>query len=211
MSCHLVGLSSDAELRLAGEIHFRGVRRTAGEIAAYGAPGPSLGDAYVDCQLGVAPKPGAECLTCPRLLAWHFGPSARDITLECVWTHADPVSARMTCRNALVSVPPSIECRAADRVAAREGVHRLLIIDGGELVGVVCRHDLQIWPGDRVALHMCRRVYVISAAATLGEAAAAMHTLDIACLPVVRDWRLVGIITRGDLVRAGLPAELLAG
>ena len=37
-----------------------------------------------------------------------------------------------------------------------------------------------------------------------------MRELDVGCLPVARDKRLVGIITRGDLVRSGLREEKLA-
>jgi CBS domain-containing protein len=110
----------------------------------------------------------------------------------------------------LVCVAPALDCRSAARIAARAGVHRLLVVDGGALVGIVCRHDLALAPEERVGRRMREEVYVIAAAATLGEAAAAMRTLGVGCLPVVREGQLVGILTRGDLVCCGVPEEELA-
>jgi len=56
---------------------------------------------------------------------------------------------------------------------------------------------------------MSREIFVIDADATLGEAVAAVATLQIGCLPVVSAGELVGIITRGDLRRAGIEESLL--
>jgi CBS domain-containing protein len=36
-----------------------------------------------------------------------------------------------------------------------------------------------------------------------------MRALDVGCLPVARAGAIVGIITRGDLVRSGLPPARL--
>lgn len=210
MSCHQVGLAADAPIRVDEEIRFRGVRRTPAEVPATGAGGPSLCDALVDCQIGFPRRAGAECLRCPRLSSWEPGASDGELTLCCVWLHSDPVSARMTGVAALVAVPPSCGCTEAEGFAAHEGVHRLLVVDDDRLVGIVCRCDLERARCERVADVMKRDVYVIPASASLGEAAAAMRLLDVGCLPVTRDSRLVGVITRGDLIRAGLPAEVFA-
>jgi hypothetical protein len=206
MPCHLVGLSGEAQVRVPEELRFRGVMRVHGECAAVGAGGPSLLDARIDCQRGSS-RGGNQCLACSRLLAWEPGPNEGELILQCVWTHSDPVSARMTSHDALVLVASRLDCAEAERVAERAGVHRLLIAEEGQLAGIVCRHDLQRTGVGRVSACMQRDVYVIQAAATLGEAAAAMYGLDIGCLPVTREGKLVGIITRGDLIRAGLPAD----
>ncbi|HXU72304.1 MAG TPA: CBS domain-containing protein [Polyangia bacterium] len=109
-----------------------------------------------------------------------------------------------------MAVAPSRRCAEADRVAAREGVHRLLVVEQDRLVGIVCRCDLQRALSEPVDTVMQREIAIIDSAATLGEAAAMMRELGVGCLPVARDRRLVGIITRGDLVRSGLSAEKLA-
>jgi hypothetical protein len=210
MSCHVIRLTPEQRARAHEQFRFRGVRRTYGDVDTYGAGGPTLCDARIDCQLGVAQRSGVECLSCPRLLSWQAGPTGREITLRCVWLHSDPVGDRMSGVAALVAVASTLSCVEADRVAAREGVHRLLVIEERKLVGIVCRHDLERAPSDRACSAMQREVYVVDASATLGEAAAAMRELDVGCLPVTRDHHLVGIITRGDLVRSGLPEELFA-
>jgi CBS-domain-containing membrane protein len=205
-----VTLTPEARARVYEKFRFRGVRSTYGEVEAYGAGGPTLCDAVVDCQLGVRQRTGSECLRCPRLLSWKAGPTNRDITVRCAWLHSDPVSDRMTGFAALVAVSSVRSCAEADRVAAREYVHRLLVIEDRKLVGIVCRHDLERAAGEQVASIMQREIYVIGASATLGEAASAMRELDVGCLPVTSEQRLVGIITRGDLVRAGLSADVFA-
>jgi len=206
MACRVVRLKSDVRERLLEEFRFRGVRRTYGEIET-GVP--ELCGARVDCQLGVEHS-GRDCERCPRLLSWTVGPTEREVTLRCAWLHTDPVADRMTAAPAIVAVAPSRPCVEADRVAARELVHRLLVVERDKLVGIVCRHDLQRALSERVHTVMQREIAIIDAAATLGEAAAMMRELDVGCLPVARDKRLVGIITRGDLVRSGLREEKLA-
>lgn len=210
MGCHLISLSSDAQARVRERFRFRAVRRTYGEVDACGPDGPTLCEARIDCQIGFAPRTGEECLRCPRLLSWTAGPTEREVTLRCAWLHTDPVADRMTGGPSLVGIEPSHSCAEADRVAASEGVHRLLVISGRQLVGIVCRHDLACAPGAPVATAMQRDVWIIDAGATLGEAVAAMRELDVGCLPVARQERLVGIITRGDLLRSGVPKELFS-
>lgn len=206
MPCRLVRLRSDVRERVLEQFRFRGVRRTYGEVDE-GVP--ELGAARVDCQLGVEHS-GRDCERCPRLLSWTAGPTEREVTLRCAWLHTDPVADRMTAAAAIVAVTPSHRCAHADRIAAREGVHRLLVLEDGRLVGIVCRCDLQRAPLEPVQAVMQPDVALIDATATLGEAAAMMRALGVGCLPVARDKRLVGIITRGDLVRCGLREEKLA-
>lgn len=203
MACRVVRIKSDVRQEVLEKFRFRGVRRTYGEVEE-GAP--SLSAARVDCQIGVE-HTGSGCERCPRLLSWTKGPTEREVTLRCAWLHTDPVADRMTAARGIVAVSSSRRCVEADRVAAREGVHRLLVSDRGTLVGIVCRCDLERALSERVGAVMQRDVHVIDAAATLADAAAMMRALDVGCLPVSRGSRLVGIITRGDLVRAGLPAE----
>ena len=206
MACRIVRLKSDVREQVLEQFRFRGVRRTYGEVDE-GAP--DLCAARVDCQLGVAHS-GRDCERCPRLLSWTAGPTEREVTLRCAWLHTDPVADRMTAAPAIVAVTPSLRCAEADRVAARESVHRLLVVEDDKLVGIVCRHDLQRALSEQVHVAKQREIAIIDARATLGEAAAMMRALDVGCLPVARDKRLVGIITRGDLVRSGLREEKLA-
>jgi hypothetical protein len=209
MAIHQVGLTRPASVRISRLVPFRGVREVRGEVPVPGDDGElSFDDARVDCQLGADPKSGEVCRACPRLIGWRRGPTPGEVTVSCAWTHTDPVSARMTALQALLMVEPDGACSEARALACREGVHRLLVTKRGRLVGVVCGCDLDAGAraGATVGSVMTREVFVIDASAVLGEAAAAMGVLNFGCLPVVRDGWLVGIITRGDLRRAGLSA-----
>ena len=113
--------------------------------------------------------------------------------------------------HAVVTVAPDTPWRSADERARQLGVRHLFVVDDGKLVGVLCRCDLYPEPGphEGVAARMASQVYVLDPSATLGEAAAAMSTLSVGCLPVVENDRPVGLVTRGDLRRAGVPEVAL--
>jgi hypothetical protein len=114
--------------------------------------------------------------------------------------------------SAVVTVAPGMSCREADDRARALGVRHLFVVDEGKLVGVLCRCDLYPEPDEHedVAARMASNVYALEPTATLGEAAAAMKTLAVGCLPVVHKDRPIGVVTRGDLRRAGVP-ELALG
>jgi hypothetical protein len=78
------------------------------------------------------------------------------------------------------------------------------------MAGVACLCDLiTAAPGDRIEDVMSREVYAISPRANLAEAAAAMSSYGVGCLPVIDDDAVIGMITRGDLRRGGVPEVLL--
>ena len=69
------------------------------------------------------------------------------------------------------------------------------------VVGVVTRSDVFRRPDeDQLALIMSRDPHVVAPDATIREAALLMADRKIGCLPVVRDGRLVGIVTERDFV-----------
>ncbi|HEX9103441.1 MAG TPA: CBS domain-containing protein [Polyangia bacterium] len=111
----------------------------------------------------------------------------------------------------MLTVAPDTPCREADDRARTLGVRHLFVVDGGKLVGVLCRCDLYPEPEahEDVATRMASHVYALDPSATLGEAAAAMKALSVGCLPVVHKDRPVGLVTRGDLRRAGAPEPAL--
>ncbi|MCU1283391.1 MAG: domain containing protein [bacterium] len=112
---------------------------------------------------------------------------------------------------AVLTVAPDTPWREADDRARELGVRHLFVVDSGKLVGVLCRCDLypEPDPHEGVAARMASDVYALDPTATLGEAAAAMKSLHVGCLPVVRRDRPVGLVTRGDLRRAGVPETAL--
>jgi CBS domain-containing protein len=127
------------------------------------------------------------------------------------WARRGVTSAHALDPDALLSVAPETPCVEADDRARQCGVRHLFVRRGGQVVGVLCRCDLYPEPDEQdvVAGRMTTTVYALEADATLGEAAAAMCSLGVGCLALVRDDAPVGVITRGDLRRAGVPEERL--
>jgi CBS domain-containing protein len=116
--------------------------------------------------------------------------------------HARPVGEVMS--QAVVSVAPDTEASVARLMAEDEGIHHLIVLDNQRLMGIVCEYDLFLAkPTDRVSACM-KAPIVCSSSTTLEEAALVMRERAIGCLPVMEGDIVAGIVTRGDLRRAGL-------
>ncbi len=125
-------------------------------------------------------------------------------------THDSRVSELMRPASRLLTVPPETSCADADALARERRVRHLLVTVEERLLGVLCRCDLcPPLPGERVVERMSHEIYAVPPDATLGEATAALADVHVGCLPVVEGERVVGVITRGDLRRAGVPEALL--
>ena len=112
----------------------------------------------------------------------------------------------------LVAVAPDTGVVEAAGLAEFEGVHHLLVMKGPDLVGVVCEYDL-ILAGPAAVVRDCMSAppCCIDEAATVADAAQVMRDRAVGCLPVVAGGSVLGIVTRGDLRRAGLPPADVAG
>ncbi len=179
-----------------------------------GIPDPEerLACARLSCRSGVE-QVGAECLSCDHYRGWRDGPDLPHVTVRCSWSSRARVEERMTPLSALVTIAPSHTCQDADDLALAARVRHLAVVDGGTLVGVLCRCAIYPMPpeGTRVGQRMSDDIIAVTHDATLGQAAAAMARFDVGCLPVVDEETLVGILTRGDLLRCGVPQSLVGG
>jgi CBS domain-containing protein len=87
-----------------------------------------------------------------------------------------------------------------------EGVRHAVVVRGRDVVGVVSERDLAGEHGGRARLGksvgdlMHAEVVVASPSTTTHEAAELLRRKRIGCLPVVERGRLVGIVTRSDLL-----------
>ena len=197
MPVHLIGSGPGGVVEIGAPVRFAAVLRVGGVAGADG----TLAAARVSC-----PRrghiDGAECVDCVHLQAFRAAPTVR---LYCTVDDRGPIGEWM--RPKPPSTTVDTRCYAADDFAAARGVHHLLVFDRGlALVGVACRCDLGRGGARAVGEVMSNDVFAAGPATTLGEAAAAMKELRIGCLPVVAGPLVLGIVTRRDLDRAGVPA-----
>ncbi|RIH86180.1 Inosine-5'-monophosphate dehydrogenase [Meiothermus luteus] len=127
-------------------------------------------------------------------------------------------------------VGPEVPVPEAARMMKQGGFRRLPVVKDGRLVGIVTDRDLkEAMPSDASSLSIWELNYLIAKLPvgevmsknpiTVGEnmplqaAAKLMLEHKIGGLPVVREGRLVGIVTVSDVLRAYLEreAELLVG
>jgi tRNA nucleotidyltransferase (CCA-adding enzyme) len=107
----------------------------------------------------------------------------------------------------VVAVPPEALVAEAYRTMLRFGHQALPVVYDGRVVGMMTRKDL-----DKAHLHgfdralvrdfMTEGIIAISSDASVNEAHRLMATYSFERLPVLQGERLIGLVTRSDLVRA---------
>jgi CBS domain-containing protein len=106
---------------------------------------------------------------------------------------------------ALEIAEPGTTCQRARSVCAARAVHHLPVVEGGILVGIVCTCDLRkAAPDAPLGKHMRSPVVTIRPDAPTWDAHGTMKSSDVGALPVLYHGFLIGIVTAGDLERAGL-------
>jgi CBS domain-containing protein len=201
MPVHLIGPERlvDIAPEPAVQALVRAPARARAGVTVGGEPRQWLPGVVVDCPRH-GTIDGKECLDCAHRVGAHVGST---IELTCKTDGDDPVSDWMSLHPLLTEA--SERCDVADSSAAGAGAHHLLVLDAKRrLVGVVCRCDLAGGGATPVSARMQEDVFAVEPRASLGLAVAAMRRLRIHCLPVVSGPLLVGLLTAGDLARAGI-------
>lgn len=128
-------------------------------------------------------------------------------------------------RSEVPCIHPHASLREAAERMARHGLQGLLVMDEGQLVGMLGIRDLftaprtaldgtrmdehqteaslvERWRRQRVATLMNTQVLAVTERTPLIQAAALMANSGKHPLPVVRDGQVIGVIDRADVVRA---------
>jgi CBS domain-containing protein len=112
------------------------------------------------------------------------------------------VKAKEIMTRNVISVPDTSSVEDAARLLARHRISGLPVVDeGGALIGLVTEHDMISKSGATVADIMTRGVVSISADTELEEVTHLLTNKRIRRVPVLDGNRLVGIVSRSDLVR----------
>ncbi|GHS89424.1 hypothetical protein AGMMS49957_12660 [Synergistales bacterium] len=107
----------------------------------------------------------------------------------------------------VLAISPDSSVAEAYRTMLRFGHKALPVVRDGETLGMMTRHDLDIahlhgFDRSLVKDFMTEGIIGIPVQASVNEAHRLMATYDFERLPVLSEGRLVGILTRTDLVRA---------
>ncbi len=108
----------------------------------------------------------------------------------------------------VVTVKPDVTMRDAASLILRHGVSGLPVVDDEHhLVGVISEWDLlQLLETPRiesepVANHMTQNTFCVREDASLVDVVDLFHAHPIRRLPVTQDGKLVGLVSRHDLIR----------
>ncbi len=113
----------------------------------------------------------------------------------------------------VITVAPTTTAANAARLLYSHGFTALPVVDGTGLVGIVTEADLIDAPARSEAPPVLVRdvmttpVESLTPGADLADIARIMLDVRIRCLPVVDGLRVVGVVTRRDLLRAGLSPD----
>lgn len=114
-------------------------------------------------------------------------------------------------RNVLSASPTATVSEVLELVANR-GLDCVPVLHRGRLLGLLSRRELDNAVLTTVVSDAMHSPPVtVSIDATLDQAAALMNEHDVDCLLVTDESEFYGIVTRGDLLRAGVPEDQVIG
>ena len=210
-----ITVSTHARLSVAASLPFQNIREVKAKHGSGYQKGSThretLRHSFLRCQTGMKDRPALDCLSCPRFV--NFVPRSNSTLVRCLWTERDRVEDLMTLESALVSVDPFTSIDEADAIAQENEIRHLLVVENKRLIGVVCRCDLleAAIPFETVANRANHCPWTIGPRTSLAQAAMLMKEKEVGMLPVVDQRNVIGVVTRGDLRRAGVDEITLGG
>jgi predicted transcriptional regulator len=144
--------------------------------------------------------------------------AARKVRVPIPAADADELRAGEVCSAALVADPDDTVADVAASLLAHQQDATLVVVDDDQLVGIVTTTDLLRAMADRIHCGetavrgwMTAEPVTIDADAGLTEAAHQLTLTGLSRLVVVEDGRPVGIVSRAQLERHGVPAAVGLG
>jgi CBS domain-containing protein len=112
-----------------------------------------------------------------------------------------PVRARDLMRTALVTATPDMPVQEVAELLAFHNITGMPVMQGDEVVGVVTEADVIGKQGRTVGEIMTSEVVSVAEDTPAEEVANLLTQRRIRRVPIMRDKQLIGIVTRGDIVR----------
>jgi CBS domain containing-hemolysin-like protein len=158
----------------------------------------------VECHRGEL-KDGEVCAVCEHLLNAVPSADGKSLRVRCMFLESDDITTQMTLARDLATIEDTATLAKAAVELQERRVKQLLVTSGGYVVGAVSVADLRAGKErDRVASRT-RPLTVVPRTLTIGAAARAMRAHQHDYLAVIDGTELLGLVTRGDLRRAGVP------
>jgi len=114
-------------------------------------------------------------------------------------------SVESVMRRTVATTTPTELLAAAHAVMEREGIHQLPVVENGALVGILSDRDLHAHTGylerTKVDAAMTWNPITASPSDSVRQSVHLLIEKSINALPVVADGRLVGIVSRTDLLQ----------
>lgn len=124
----------------------------------------------------------------------------------------------------LVTVGPDERANAALYTMKKKGIRHLLVTDSSKLLGIVTDRDFRLVrpsPATSLSIYevhyllekmkvkeiMTKKVVTVAPETPIADAARLLLNRRIGALPVVKDAKVVGIITETDIIRALIDLE----
>ena len=202
-----IQVGTHARIGAKSSVPFENIR----EVIAIGDPDYTvhsslrerLCSAHLQCQKGTTLRSAARCLHCPRLV--NFVPKQDAVVVRCLWTDSDHVESLMTVESALIGIRPTATLLEASDLAERHNIRHLLVVEEGRLVGLLGPDDMK---AEKLVVQTVSDLanlcpWVVGPKTTLAQAAQIMADKQVTILPVVENREVLGVVTLGDLRRAG--------
>ncbi len=105
----------------------------------------------------------------------------------------------------VVTVTPEAPLAVAVALVRRTGAEHVLVMEAGNLVGILCACDLRgAGPEAQVCAHMTVPVLTVRPDAEVEEAAETMTSCGVGCLPVAVGGLILGTVSEAEIARAGV-------
>ncbi len=103
----------------------------------------------------------------------------------------------------LHTITPDTTVEEAEALMKRNIIAGLPVVEDSKLVGILTNRDIRFYRGEKIKVKelMTKDVITADESTTLDEAIKIMHQHRIEKLPIVRDGKLVGLITAKDILK----------